>query len=77
MSDYPHAALHSGLADTAFPIEDSVYYRFRQEERAAIDEHKWFLSEKAGHDVGLSYAGWNWIMGGHRARWLASRRATP
>ncbi len=55
-------------------IERSAYYQEALAERVALDTHKWFLSEKAGRDVGVDYANWNWIMAGHRARWLADYR---
>lgn len=63
----------TGLADVAFPVERSSYYHFWQAEHSAILTHKWYLSEQAGRDVGESYAGWNWITKGHRARWMAAR----
>jgi len=53
-------------------IERSEYYQQWLAEAAALRDHKWFLSEKAGHDVGHDYAQWNWVMAGHRARWIAS-----
>jgi hypothetical protein len=55
-------------------IERSDYYREAVAEKAALDTHKWFLSERAGHDVGHDYAQWNWIMAGHRGRWLEAYR---
>jgi hypothetical protein len=60
----------------AFPLEKSCYYQQWCEERDAISTHKWYLSELAGHDVGWSYAQWNWIMAGHRTRWVAATRPT-
>jgi hypothetical protein len=60
----------------AFPLEKSCYYQHWRDEHAAIEMHKWYLSEQAGHDVGWSYAQWNWIMAGHRARWIAAGRST-
>ncbi len=62
--------------DEIFPIERSDYLRHRQVERAAIDTHKWLLSEQVGRDVGWDYAQWNWIMAGHRARWLIAHQST-
>jgi hypothetical protein len=58
-----------------FPIEKSDFYHIYLLEQKAIADHKWFLSEKMGHDVGLDYAQYNWVMAGHRARWLAEVRA--
>lgn len=59
-----------------FPLDRSDYYRMHLLERQAIDVHKWLLSEKTGKDVGLSFAQWDWVMGGHRARWLEQTRLT-
>lgn len=47
-----------------------MYQRWLLEQKA-VEVHKWYLSEKAGHDVGWQYANWNWVMAGHRARWIA------
>jgi hypothetical protein len=58
-----------------FPIEQSSLYQLHLLEKQAIDVHKWLLSEKMGHDVGLQFAMWNWVMGGHRERWLEQVRA--
>lgn len=51
-------------------IERSALYQQCQAEKAELDRHKWYLSERAGHDVGLDYAQWNWIMTRHRSRWI-------
>lgn len=59
-----------------FPLEQSSLYRQRQEEHEAVAVHKYYLSEKAGHDVGWEYANWNWVVAGYRSRWLTARRAT-
>jgi hypothetical protein len=63
-------------SDEPFPLHRSDYYRVYLLEKSAIDLHKWLLSEKMGHDVGISYAQYNWTMGGHRQRWLESMRAS-
>lgn len=63
----------TGLASVAFPLERSSYFHFWEDEHKALMEHKWYLSEHAGRDVGESYAGWNWITRGHRSRWMAAR----
>lgn len=68
-------AAPTGLASVAFPLEGSTYWQHCQREHSAVAEHKWFLSEKAGRDVGWSFANWDWVMAGHRARWLEAQRA--
>lgn len=55
----------------AFPIERSSLYQFHLIEAAAVSVHKWHLSERACRDVGQEYADWNWVMAGHRERWVS------
>lgn len=57
----------------AFPIERSSYYQQWLEERAHVQRNRWYLSERAGHDVGYGYAQWNWITC-HREAWIAAGR---
>ena len=59
-----------------FPIENSDYYKLHLLEVEEIKKHKWCLSETAGKDVGWSYAQYNWIMAGHRQRWLDGIRGS-
>ena len=49
-----------------------LYQRFLAE-REEILRHKWFQSEKAGHDIGFEKALLDWIVN-HRARWRASQQ---
>jgi hypothetical protein len=46
--------------------------QFTKAELRAIEVHKYFLSEKAGHDVGLDYAIKDWLAN-HAARWRYKR----
>lgn len=64
----------SSTGITPFAIERSSYYQHWLQEKQAIEEHKWFLSEKVGCDVGFPFAQWDWIMAGHRSRWLLNLR---
>lgn len=64
------------LSSVAFPVEDSLLFQFREAERHGIETNKWFLSQQVGKDVGWDYAQWDWIVAGHRARWLAAMRAS-
>ena len=48
-----------------------LYQRFLAE-REEILRHKWFQSEKAGHDIGFEKALLDWIVN-HRARWRAAQ----
>ncbi len=66
---------YSGISGAnAFPLEKSDYLQFWLIEKRAIEEHKWYLSERLKCDVGFSYAQWNWIMGGYRADWVRKIR---
>lgn len=49
----------------------SLYKEF-QAEREEILRHKWYESEKAGHDIGFERALMDWIIK-HRANWMKSR----
>jgi hypothetical protein len=52
----------------------SVYKEFLAE-RDEILKHKWYESEKAGHDIGFERALMDWIIK-HRAAWLRARHVT-
>ncbi len=61
------------MQDTGmFPIEKSSYYQAWLREQDAINTHKWFLSEKIGHDVGFAFAQWDWIWT-QREKWLRAQ----
>ena len=51
----------------------SSLYREAVAEREEIMRHKWFLSERAGYDVGYVHAMYDWIAK-HRAGWRKSWR---
>jgi hypothetical protein len=50
-------------------VTKSLLYRHYQAQREEILKHKWFESEKAGHDVGFERALTDWTLK-HRAEWL-------
>jgi hypothetical protein len=54
-------------------LKNSSLYREFQAEREEILKHKWFESEKAGHDVGFEQALTDWIIK-HRASWRKTRQ---
>lgn len=58
------------------PIQTSTLYQEFQAERAEIMLHKWYESEKAGHDVGFDHALTDWIVK-HRAAWRRGRSDKP
>jgi hypothetical protein len=49
-------------------LKASLLYREFQAEREEILRHKWFESEKAGHDIGFDLAQVDWQLK-HRQRW--------
>lgn len=51
----------------------SILYREAVAEREEIMRHKWFLSERAGYDVGYVRAMYDWIAH-HRVGWRKSWR---
>ncbi len=42
-------------------LERSETYLALKAEKAEIDRHKWFASEKAGRDIGFDRAKFEWI----------------
>lgn len=50
-------------------IEDTKIYQLFVEQRNHILRNKWFLSEKAGHDVGFERALIDWTIN-HRCEYM-------
>ena len=50
-------------------LRNSSLYRHFQAQREEVMKHKWFESEKAGHDIGFERALTDWIIK-HRSQWL-------
>ena len=74
--EYTH--LRSGTPRVTEPedldrLKKTNLYEEFQNERNEILRHKWFLSEKAGHDIGFETALTDWMMN-HRSKWRKSRR---
>ena len=53
---------------TRLIAQQSSLFRETLAEREEILRHKWFLSERAGRDVGFDTAAYDWISH-HRAAW--------
>jgi hypothetical protein len=49
-------------------LKASLLYQEFEAERQEILRHKWFESEKAGHDIGFDLAQVDWQMK-HRSQW--------
>ena len=60
-------------SDAGGLLARSSLYREFLAERDEVMRHRWFESEKAGHDVGFEEALVNWVVH-HRARWQRERR---
>ncbi len=50
-------------------LRNSLLYRQFQAEREEILKHKWYESEKAGHDIGFDRALTDWTIK-YRSEWL-------
>jgi hypothetical protein len=54
-------------------VRQSALYQHFQAQLQEIHKHKWYESEKAGHDIGFERALTQWSMK-HRAGWLKDRQ---
>lgn len=53
-------------------IKDTSLYREFIAQREEILKHKWYESERAGHDVGFAYALVDWTIR-FKTKWLIER----
>jgi hypothetical protein len=49
-------------------LKSSRLYSQYSKRNAEIDRHKWFESERAGKDVGIDYAFFDWLLK-HSQKW--------
>ena len=54
-------------------LTNSLLYKHFRAQREEILKHKWYESERAGHDIGFERALTDWIIK-HRAEWLKRRQ---
>ncbi len=54
-------------------LKASLLYLEHQEQRAEVERHKWFESEKAGRDIGYDLAWIDWSLK-HRGAWFKDWR---
>ncbi len=54
-------------------VKASLLYREGQAEHEEILRHKWYESERAGHDIGFELAQVDWQIK-HRSHWLRERQ---
>jgi hypothetical protein len=57
-------------------VKESRLYKEFLAEREEILRHKWFESERAGHDVGFEKALLDWVVR-HRTAWRENRLSQP
>jgi hypothetical protein len=50
-------------------LSSSLLYRHFRAQRDEILKHKWYESERAGHDIGFDRARTDWTIK-HRSQWL-------
>jgi hypothetical protein len=55
-------------------LRNSLLFRHFQAQREEVLKHKWYESERAGHDIGYELAATDWIIK-HRAEWRKRWRA--
>jgi hypothetical protein len=51
----------------------SLVYKEHLAMKEEINKHKWYESEKAGHDIGYSKALFDWIIK-YKSEWLKKRK---
>lgn len=54
-------------------MENSSFYKVFKEMEKEIQKHKWIESEKAGRDVGISYAVIDWTLK-HKTNWFLKKK---
>ncbi len=54
-------------------LQNSLLYQHFHAQLEEIHKHKWYESEKAGHDIGFERALTEWSIK-HRPQWLKNRR---
>ena len=55
-------------------LRNSLLYRHFQAQREEVMKHKWYESERAGHDIGFDRAQTDWTIR-HRSEWLKRRQS--
>lgn len=54
-------------------VTASVVYKEYLAMKTEIDKHKWYESEKAGHDIGFVKALFDWTIK-HKSNWIKNRK---
>ena len=53
-------------------LDSNLMKRLNDEVQVEISRHRWFESEKAGHDIGANAAAFDWLEK-HYEKWFHSR----
>jgi hypothetical protein len=56
-------------------LEETSFYKEFLAEKEEIMKHKWYESERAGHDIGFARALIDWTIK-FKTKWLRARRKT-
>jgi hypothetical protein len=54
-------------------LNETSFYKEFLAQKEEINKHKWYESERAGHDIGFAQALIDWTMK-FKTKWLKSRR---
>ncbi len=54
-------------------VKQSAIYKEYLAMREEIDKHKWYESERQGHDVGFTWALFDWTFR-YKSKWLKDRK---
>jgi hypothetical protein len=57
-------------------VRDTSVYKEYLAMREEVNKHKWYESEKAGHDIGFPQAVIDWTLR-FKASWLKNRKLLP
>jgi hypothetical protein len=55
-------------------LEETSFYKEFLAQREEINKHKWYESEKAGHDIGFAQALIDWTIK-FKTKWLKQRKS--
>jgi hypothetical protein len=67
------SALPSPSAQDLILVHESLLFRRLASMRQDVDDHKWFESERAGHDIGYDQALMGWLVK-HARNWRQHHR---
>lgn len=72
-SQESNSSLTEPLFSHEFLKSSSLYSQYSKR-NAEVDRHKWYESERAGKDVGIDYAFFDWLLK-HSKKWRSDSRS--